>query len=433
VPWPKQKKARDQRRKRRQKHEYAFLFTAGGHLLGEVERVQWEVALADCGGDVAEAATACGRNEMDPPLCGSTAMSHNEFQSSEPIEPQEASPMKHEMHVLGIDIAKRVFHAVGMDDRGNIVYRKRLSRHDLLPCIAKLPPVLIGIEACGGAHYWARRFREHGHEVKLMAPQFVKPYVKSNKNDSRDAEAIAEAVTRPTMRFVPIKDVDQQDIQALHRVRERLIGERTALVNEVHGLMHEYGIVLPKGVAKFRQAVVGKLESEKDKLTPLSQELFWKLVEEFAALEAQLAYYQEKLDTLAQTHPECQRLMTIPGIGPFTATALVAAVSDATAFKNGRQFAAWLGLVPRQHTTGGKERLLGISKRGDTYLRKLLVHGARATIRWVGRKTDRRSQWIRHLLERRGKNRTAVAVANKNARIVWALLTSHEDYQPAKG
>jgi transposase len=339
--------------------------------------------------------------------------------------------MKHEMHVLGIDIAKRVFHAVGMDGRGNIVYRKRLSRHDLIPFIAKLPPVLIGIEACGGAHYWARRFRAHGHEVKLMAPQFVKPYVKSHKNDSRDAEAIAEAVTRPTMRFVPIKDVDQQDLQALHRVRERLIGERTALVNEVHGLLHEYGIVIPKGVAKFRQAVVGKLESAKDKRTPLSQALLWKLVDEFALLEKQLAYDQEKLETVATTHPECQRLMTIPGIGPLTATALVAAISDASAFKNGRQFAAWLGLVPRQHTTGGKERLLGISKRGDTYLRKLLVHGARATIRWVGRKTDRRSQWMRQLLERRGKNRTAVAVANKNARIVWALLTSHQDYQPA--
>jgi transposase len=360
-------------------------------------------------------------------------MSHNEFQIREPIEPQEASPMKQEMYVLGIDIAKRVFHAVGMDDRGNVVYRKRLSRHDLMPCIAKLLPVRIGIEACGGAHDWARRFRAHGHEVKLMAPQFVKPYVKSNKNDSRDAEAIAEAVTRPTMRFVPAKDVAQQDIQALHRVRERLIGERTALVHEVHGLLHEYGIVIPKGVAKFRQAVVGKLESEQDKLTPLSQEMFWKLVDEFAALEKQLAYYQEKLEALATTHPACQRLMTIPGIGPLSATALVAAISDASAFKNGRQFAAWLGLVPRQHTTGGKERLLGISKRGDTYLRKLLVHGARATIRWVGDKTDRRSQWMRQLVERRGKNRTAVAVANKNARIVWALLTSHQAYEPAKG
>ena len=335
--------------------------------------------------------------------------------------------MKHDMHVLGIDIAKRVFHAVGMDDRGNIVYRKRLSRHDLIPYIAQLPPVRIGIAACGGAHYWARRFRAHGHEVKLMAPQFVKPYVKSNKNDSRDAEAIAEAVTRPTMRFVPIKDVDQQDLQALHRVRERLMGARTALVNEVHGLLHEYGIIIPKGVAKFRQAVVGKLESEKDKLTSLSREMFWKLVDEFALLEKQLAYYQEKLETVATTHPECQRLMTIPGSGPFTATALVAAISDASAFKNGRQCAAWLGLVPRQHTTGGKERLLGISKRGDTSLRKLLGHGARTTLRWVGRKTDRRSQWMRQLLERRGKNRTAVAVANKNARMVWALLTSHQD------
>jgi len=224
--------------------------------------------------------------------------------------------MKQEMSVLGIDIAKHVLHAVGMDERGKIVLRKRLSRHDLMPFLAKLPPVRIGIEACGGAHDWARRFREHGHEVKLMAPQFVKPYVKSNKNDSRDAEAIAEAVTRPTRRFVPTKDVDQQDMQALHRVRERLIGERTALVNEVHGLLHEYGIVIPKGVAKFRQAVVGTLESEKDKLTPLSQEMCWKLVEEFAALEKQLAYYQEKLEALATTHPECQRLMTIPGIGP---------------------------------------------------------------------------------------------------------------------
>jgi transposase len=193
------------------------------------------------------------------------------------------------MSVLGIDIAKRVLHAVGMDERGKIVLRKRLSRHDLMPFLAKLPPVRIGMEACGGAHDWARRFRAHGHEVKRMAPQFVKPYVKSNKNDSRDAEAIAEAVTRPTRRFVPIKDVDQQDIQALHRVRARLIGERTALINVGHGLMHAYGIVMPKGVSKFRQAVVEKLESEKDTLTALSQEMFWKVVEGCAALEKQLA------------------------------------------------------------------------------------------------------------------------------------------------
>src|SRR5919205_2085050 len=353
-------------------------------------------------------------------------------ESDETMSPQETSPMKQEMSVLGIDIAQRVFHAVGMDERGKIVFRKRISRHDLMSFIAQLPPMLIGMEACGGAHYWARRFRAHHHEVKLMASQCVKPSMKSNKNDMRDAEGIGEAVTRPTMRFVPTKDVEQQDLQALHRVRDRLMGARTALVNEVHGLLHEYGIVIPKGVAKFRQAVVGKLEAEKDKLTPLSQEMFWKLVEEFAALEKQLAYYQEKLEALATTPPACQRLMTIPGIGPLSATALVAAVSDASAFKNGRQFAAWLGLVPRQHATGGKERLLGISKRGDSYLRKLLIHGARATLRWVGRKTDRRSQWIRQLVERRGKNRTAVAIANKNARIVWALLTGHQAYEPAK-
>jgi transposase len=337
--------------------------------------------------------------------------------------------MKQELSTVAIDLAKKVFHLVGTDTTGKILWRKRLSRNALMPFIAQLPPVLIGMEACGGAHYWARRFREHGHEVKLMAPQFVKPYVKSNKNDTRDAEAIAEAVTRPTMHFVPVKDVEQQDIQALHRIRERLIGERTALVNEVHGLMNEYGIVIPKGVPKFRQAVGDKLESEKDKLTPLSQELFWKLLEEFAALEQQIAFYQEKLESLAKTHPECQRLMTIPGLGPITATALIAAVGDVEVFKNGRQFAAWLGLVPKQHSTGGQTRLLGISKRGDSYWRKLLIHGARARLRFAGLKTDGRSRWIQGLLERRGWNRTAVAVANKNARIVWALLSRGGIYQ----
>jgi transposase len=344
--------------------------------------------------------------------------------------------MQQQVHTVAIDLAKKVFYLVGTDTTGNILWRKRLTRAALLPFLAQLPPVLIGLEACGGAHYWARRFREQGHEVRLMAPQFVKPFVKSNKNDMRDAEAIAEAVTRPTMRFVPIKNVDQQDIQALHRVRERLMGARTALINEVHGLMHEYGIVIPTGVAKFRQAVVEKLVSAKDTLTALSQEMFGKLVEEFVAVEEQLRYYEHKLESLAQTHPECQRLMTIPGIGPITATALIAAVSSVDVFKNGRQFAAWLGLVPQQHSTGGQTRLFGISKRGDSYVRKLLIHGARATLRWAKLKTDGRSQWRRGLLARRGWNRTAVAVANKNARIVWALLSrggSYGDNAPASG
>jgi transposase len=338
--------------------------------------------------------------------------------------------MKKHLRVLGIDIAKQIFHVVGMDDTGTIVLRKRLPRGALMPFIAQLSPVVIGMEACGGAHYWARRFREHGHTVKLMAPQFVKPYVKSHKNDTRDAEAIGEAVTRPTMRFVPVKGLAQQDIQSLHRARERLMKVRTALVNEIRGLLSEYGIVLPTSVSKFRKAFVVKLEAERSRLTELSHELFTHLFDEFIEVEKRLVYYDEKLTTMGQTHPECQRLLTIPGIGPLTATALVAAVSDVEQFHNGRQFAAWLGLVPRQHTTGGKERLLGISKRGDGYIRKLLVHGARATIQWVGSKTDRRSQWIRQLVERRGKNRTAVAVANKNARIVWVLLSRQQDYRP---
>jgi transposase len=366
------------------------------------------------------------------PLGGSAAMSQNDCKTSEIIEPQEASPMQ-KRRVVGIDMAKQVFHLVGMDEHGTILVRKRLYRAQVMAVIAQLPPTLIGMEACGGAPYWARRFREHGHEVKLMAPQFVKPSVKAHKNAMRDAEAIAEAVTRPTRRFVPTKDVGQHDLQALHRVRERLMGERTALVNEVHGLLHAYGMVIPKGVAQFRQAVVEKLEAEQAKLTPRSQELFGKLVEEFGALEKQLAYDQEQPEALATTHPACQRLLAIPGIGPFSATALVAAVREASAFKNGRQFAAGLGLVPRQHATGGKERLLGISKRGDSSVRTLLIHGARVTLRWGGLKTDRRSQWRRQRLERRGKNRTAVAVANKNARLVWALLTSHQDSQPVQG
>jgi transposase len=331
--------------------------------------------------------------------------------------------MKRDMSVVGIDIAKRVLHLVGLDERGNIVLRRRCSRGEVLPLMANLGPTTIGMEACGGAHYWARCLRAQGHEVTLMAPQFVKPYVKSNKNDRRDAEAIAEAMTRPSMRFVPVKDVAHQDIQALHRVRERLVTARTALVNEMRGLLAEYGMVLPQGVAQFRQALVRTLEAAQTKLTPLSQALFHTLFEEFGRLAKEVAYYQEKLEALAHTHPVCQRLQTIPGLGPLTATALLAAVSDARVFTNGRQFAAWLGLVPKQYSTGGQTRLVGISKRGESYLRTLLIHGARATLRWARTKADRRSQWIRGLLERRGWNRTAVAVANKNARIVWALLS----------
>ena len=330
--------------------------------------------------------------------------------------------------VLGIDIAKQVFHLVGMDDSGRVVLRKRLVRSALLTFIANVPPVRIGMEACGSAHYWARQFREHGHDVRLIAPQFVKAYVKSPKHDGRDAEAICEAVTRPTMRFVPIKRVEQQDLQALHRVRERLIKARTALVNEIRGLLSEYGMILPQSLAKFRALIVDKRHEEQAKLTTLSAEVCWHLYDAFRALEKRLEYDDEKLAALGQAHPACQRLQTIPGIGPVTATALIAAIGDVTQFKNGRQLAAWLGLVPRAHSTGGQPRLLGISKRGDRYLRKLLVHGARATLRWVDTTCDDRSQWLRALIARRGKNRAAVALANKNARIVWALLAHNQEY-----
>jgi transposase len=331
--------------------------------------------------------------------------------------------------VLGIDIAKLVFHVVGMDDSGHVVLRKRIARSELLTFIANVPPLRIGMEACGGAHYWARCFREHGHDVRLIAPQFIKAYVKSPKNDTRDAEAICEAVTRPTMRFVPIKRIEQQDLQALHRIRERLMKARTALVNEIRGLLSEYGIVLPQSIAKFRALIMDKLEDDQAKLTALSTEVFRHLYDEFLALEKRLAYYDEKLTAMGQAHPECQRLQTIPGIGPVSATALIAAIGDVTQFKNGRQLAAWLGLVPREHSTGGKPRLLGISKRGDRYLRKLLVHGARATLRWVDSRSDDRSQWLRALIARRGKNRAAVALANKNARIAWALLAHNQEYR----
>ena len=337
--------------------------------------------------------------------------------------------MTQELSIVGMDIAKSVFHLVGTDVRGKIILRKRMMRGEVLAFCAILPPVTVGMEACGGAHYWARRLREQGHTVKLMAPQYVKPYVKTNKNDMRDAEAIAEAVTRPSMHFVPIKSVAQQDIQALHRVRERLVSARTALINEMRGLLAEYGLVLPVGAKAFRKRVVETLTAEQAKLTPLSEELFRTLLKELEKADSEITSYDEKLQALAITHPEAQRLQTIPGIGPLTATALLAAVSDVSVFKNGRQFAAWLGLVPKQHSTGGQTRLFGISKRGDSYLRKLLIHGARATLRWAQTKVDDRSRWIRNLLERRGWNRTTVAVANKNARIVWAVLSRGEVYR----
>jgi len=323
---------------------------------------------------------------------------------------------------LGIDLAKNVFQLHGADERGKKVLSRRVQRSRLLEHIANLPPCLIGMEACGGSHYWARKFREFGHEVKMMSPQFVKPYVKSNKNDAADAEACCEAVTRPTMRFVPIKEVAQQDVQALHRVRSRLMKQRTQLTNQVRGLLAEYGIIIAKGIASLRRKLPDILEDAENELTPESRELFQDAYDELLVLTQKIDKYEKKLDTMAKTDESCKRLLTIPGIGAKTATAFKASVGGAEVFTRGRQLSAWLGLVPKQNSSGDKIRLGKISKRGDRYLRCLFVHGARAVLKTVKKKKDPYSLWIKELIARCGFNKAAVAVANKNVRIAWALL-----------
>jgi len=332
---------------------------------------------------------------------------------------------------LGIDLAKNVFHLHGVDRRGKVVLQKCVSRRALPSLMAKLAPCRVGIETCTGAHYWARVLRGYGHTVGMMSAQFVKPYVKSNKNDRNDAEAICEAVSRPTMRFVTPKSIEQQDIQSLHRIRQRLVQQRTTLVNQLRGLLSEYGVVLPRGISHIRGRLPGVLEDGDNELTMFGRELFNELYEEYRALNDRITGYERKIQQVFKQSEACQRLAAVEGIGPLTATALVAAVGDAHEFTSGREMAAWLGLVPRQCSTGGKPRLLGISKRGDRYLRTLLIHGARAAIQHADRKTDARSQWVSRLRERRGKNIASVALANKNARVCWALMSRGEAYQYA--
>jgi transposase len=298
------------------------------------------------------------------------------------------------------------------------------------PFVANLPGCRVGLEACGGAHYWARRLTRLGHTVKLIAPQFVKPYVKSNKNDANDAEAICEAVSRPHMRFVPAKSVEQQDIQCLHRVRSRLVGTRTQLANQVRGLLMEYGIVLPQQIQNLRRGLPAILEADNE-LTPFTRRLLASRYDELVELDQKLTAIEEQVRTAYKASESSQRIAEVEGIGPLTATALVAALSDGKAFQNGRQFAAWLGLVPRQHSSGGKPRLFGISKRGDPYLRTLLIHGARSVVYRAAGKSDGRSRWIVDKQRRLGTTKACVAVANKNARIVWALIARNDVYQRA--
>jgi transposase len=336
-----------------------------------------------------------------------------------------------ELKVLGIDLSKNLFQLHGVDPAGRAVLRRRLRREQILPFVAALPPCTIGIEACASAFHWAREFERAGHAVRIVSPQFVKPFVRGNKNDGNDAEAICEAVQRPSMRFVPHKTVAQQDIQSLHRCRQRLVNHRTALISQMRGVLLDRGIAFGKSASRAR-AMVPRITADADNgLTPMAREMLASLFEFLQQLDARIRDFDRRIEAVFRELPACQRIAKVEGIGPKTATAIVAAVGEAKDFENGRHMAAWLGLVPRHQATGGRTVMRGISKRGDQHLRTLLVHGARAVVRTSARKADARSQWVKGLVERRGTNRAIVAVANKNARIVWSLLARGEDYRLA--
>ena len=333
---------------------------------------------------------------------------------------------------VGIDLAKNVFQLHGVDRHGKVVWRRRLTRDKWLKALLEKvePSCEIGMEACAGAHHWARELQAEGFTVKLIAPQFVKPYVKSNKNDANDAEAICEAMSRPNMRFVAVKTVEQQDIQAAHRIRSELIGHRTAKANQIRGLVAEYGLVAPQQLARLRAAAPVWLEDAENGLTSRFRRLLSVLWDDLKTLDQRVAELDHEINIIAQSNPIAKRLQQLRGVGPMVATALVATVGNAEQFANGRQMAASLGLTPRQHSSGGKDRLLGISKRGDAYLRSILIHGARSVIRTASLKDDRLSQWVTSLAERRHPNVAAVALANKTARIAWAMLRNGTDYEP---
>ena len=331
---------------------------------------------------------------------------------------------------LGIDLAKNVFQLHGTDNKGKAILKKRLSRNKLLEYVSNLKACVIGIEACAGAHDWARRFTAMGHTVKIMSPQFVKPYIKSNKNDANDAAGIAEAVTRPDMKFVPVKTQQQQDSLLIHRAREMVMKQRTAQANQIRGLLTEYGIVMKQGITVIK-TLPTVLDEYKQELSEKAIAIFAQLHEQFKQLDTQVAYYDDQITQAVKSDPLCKQIMAIEGVGPMSATATIATIGDANTFKRGREVAAWLGLVPRQHSSGNKQRILGISKRGDGYLRKLLIHGARTVVRTCENKTDKRSQWVASLKKRCGANKAAVALANKNARIIWAILSTGECYSKA--
>ena len=331
--------------------------------------------------------------------------------------------------VLGIDLAKCVFSIHGVDVHGKCKLRKTVKRNKLLAEVAKLPPCLIGMEACSGAHYWAREFTKLGHEVRIMASKFVIPYRQNEKNDANDAEAICEAVTRPKTRFVSIKSEEQQAVLCLHRIRQGLIKDRTARINRLRGLLAEFGIIMPKGRYPAQNAISSILEDAENALPMLARELLNDVWQSIKGLNKEILSYDRKLYQLANQMKAAKRLMTIPGVGEITATAVVATVNEAKDFNSSRSFSAWIGLVPRQYTTGGVVRLGRISKRGEKHIRTSLIHGARAVIANCKNKTDSTRIWVKDLIERRGFKRATVALAAKNARLIWALLHSGKDYQ----
>jgi len=334
--------------------------------------------------------------------------------------------------VLGIDLGKNSCSLAGLDASGRVVLRRRLRRSSVEDFVTSLERCTVAMEACCGAHHLGRVFAAHGHTVRLISPEYVRPYVKSQKNDELDAEAIAEAATRPTMRFVELKSQAQSDVQALHRARERLVAERTALINHLRALLLERGIVVPQGRRKLEEELaVFADEEESETLSPRIRRLIEDLRSEWRALDERIAAFDAEFVSMARNNEAARRLMTIPGIGTINATALAAAVGDARTFQRGRDMAAWLGLVPRQMTTGGKPRLLGISKRGNRYLRKNLIHGARAVLPNLVTRDTPLARWARGLLARTHKNVVVVALANKLARIAWAVLAHGRIYDPA--
>ena len=335
-----------------------------------------------------------------------------------------------DIKVIGVDLAKNVFQVHGVDGSGRVVLRRQLKRREVREFFAKVPAALVGMEACGGAHYWAREIANFGHTIKMMNPKYVKSFVKTNKNDRADAAAIAEAASRHSVPQVPVKQAWQQDLQSVHRVRSELMRERVALGNQMRGLLAEYGIVVAKGGRALKQAIPQILEDGENGLSGLMRELIAERHEHWRALEHRIADYQRKLQAAAREHEGCKALMEVPGIGLLGATAMVAQLNNARHLKNGRELAAREGLVPSHSGSGGKARLGHISKRGDGYIRTLLVHGARAVLRTAPRKTDRLSRWATEVRRRRGPNVAAVALANKMARIAWVLLARGERYQP---